>query len=115
MKEVLAAADFWILPSYSENFGVAVVEAMAAGLPVLITDRVNIWHSVQEARAGVVTRTEVSSVLEGMLGLARLPFAERAAMGERARELCRASFSWQQIARELTALYASITRENRRV
>ena len=68
----------------------------------------NIWRAVQEARAGVITRTEVSSVREGMLRPARLPPAERAAMGERGRELCRKSFSWQAIARELVELYGEL-------
>jgi len=107
-KRALAAADSWILPSYSENFGVAVVEAMAAQLPVVITDRINIWRAVQQARAGVITRAETGSVLKGMLLVAQMPHADRVAMGARGRELCSASYSWTAIARELTALYEEL-------
>jgi len=110
MKQVLAAADFWILPSYSENFGVAVVEAMAARLPVLVTDRVNIWRHIQASRAGVVTRAETASVLDGMHRLAQLSHRERAEMGRRGRELCRRSFSWEKTAQDLTALYTRMVR-----
>ena len=49
-----AAADAFILPSHQENFGLAVVEAMSAGLPALISDRVNIWREVAEEGAGYV-------------------------------------------------------------
>jgi glycosyltransferase involved in cell wall biosynthesis len=108
MKQVLAAADFWILPSYSENFGVAVIEAMAARLPVLVTDKVNIWRQVQDYRAGVVTHAKTESVLEGMHRLAQLSHEERAEMGNRGRELCRTSFSWEKAAHALSALYAKI-------
>ncbi len=50
----LRAADFFFLPSHQENFGVVVAEALACGLPVLISDKVNIWREVKEAGAGLV-------------------------------------------------------------
>jgi len=46
------AAEVFILPSHSENFGIAVTEALACGLPVLITDKVNIWREVVQDGAG---------------------------------------------------------------
>ncbi len=110
VRLAFAAADFLVLPSYSENFGVAVVEAMAAQLPVLITDNVNIWRAVQDAKAGIVTRAESPSIVEGMLALARLSPGERAAMGKRGRVLCQTTFSWEKTAQELTALYAQIVK-----
>ena len=48
------AADAFILPSHQENFGIAVAEALACGLPVLISDKVNIWREIQEDGAGFV-------------------------------------------------------------
>jgi glycosyltransferase involved in cell wall biosynthesis len=55
----LAAADAFILPSHQENFGLAVVEALSAGLPVLISDRVNIWREIVEDGAGYVERDDL--------------------------------------------------------
>ncbi len=54
-EEKLAAlrdARMFVLSSYSENFGLAVIEAMACGLPVVISDRVNIWREVAAAGPG---------------------------------------------------------------
>jgi glycosyltransferase involved in cell wall biosynthesis len=48
------AADVFILPSHSENFGIVVAEALACGLPVLITDKVNIWREIIDDDAGLV-------------------------------------------------------------
>jgi glycosyltransferase involved in cell wall biosynthesis len=50
----LHAAEAFVLPSHQENFGLAVAEALACGLPVLISDKVNIWREVLEDHAGLV-------------------------------------------------------------
>jgi glycosyltransferase involved in cell wall biosynthesis len=48
------AADAFILPSHQENFGIAVAEALACGLPVLISDKINIWREILADEAGLV-------------------------------------------------------------
>lgn len=50
----LAAAEAFVLPSHQENFGMSVVEALAASLPVLISKRVNIWREIEQTGAGYV-------------------------------------------------------------
>jgi len=61
MKQAaLAAADAFILPSHQENFGMAVVEALAAGLPALISNRINIWREVDQDGAGYVESDDFS-------------------------------------------------------
>uniref|UniRef100_A0A7V4LCQ9 Glycosyltransferase n=1 Tax=Desulfobacca acetoxidans TaxID=60893 RepID=A0A7V4LCQ9_9BACT len=48
------AAEVFILPSHQENFGIAVAEALACGVPVLISNKVNIWREIQADGAGLV-------------------------------------------------------------
>ena len=51
-RDAFHSAEFFVLPSHQENFGISITEAMALSLPVLITDKVNIWREVVEADAG---------------------------------------------------------------
>jgi glycosyltransferase involved in cell wall biosynthesis len=55
----LRAADAFILPSHQENFGVSVVEALACGVPVLISNKVNIWREIEEDNAGLVENDDL--------------------------------------------------------
>ena len=56
----LSAADAFILPSHQENFGIAVVEALACGTPVLISNKVNIWREIAAAEAGYVENDDLA-------------------------------------------------------
>jgi glycosyltransferase involved in cell wall biosynthesis len=53
-QAVFASADAFILPSHQENFGMSVVEALAFGVPVLISNQVNIWREIQADEAGYI-------------------------------------------------------------
>jgi glycosyltransferase involved in cell wall biosynthesis len=55
-----SAADAFILPSHQENFGIAVVEALACGTPVLISNKVNIWREIAAAEAGYVENDDLA-------------------------------------------------------
>ncbi|HWI15874.1 MAG TPA: glycosyltransferase, partial [Burkholderiales bacterium] len=54
------AADAFILPSHQENFGIVVAEALACGVPVLISNKVNIWREVEADGAGLVANDDAS-------------------------------------------------------
>jgi glycosyltransferase involved in cell wall biosynthesis len=79
-------ADALILPSHQENFGFVVAEAMACSVPVLVSDKVNIWREVQASASGLVQ----PDTLEGTRNLIRsfyaLPTADRDRMSRNARE-----------------------------
>jgi glycosyltransferase involved in cell wall biosynthesis len=72
---VLYGCEAFVLPSHQENFGIAVVEALACGKPVLISDQVNIWREIVEDGAGFVdsdTEQGVESLLRRFLFRCRL-------------------------------------------
>ena len=103
----LAAADVFALPSYSENFGVAVVEAMAAGLPVVISDQVGINNEVVDAGAGSAVPCEVNQITTALLHVIDDPSA-RIMMGERGRKLVSERYSIAGTTKMLLEAYSGI-------
>lgn len=100
----LAAADVWVLPSDTENFGNAIVEALAAGVPVVITPGVNLSTSIDKAGAGRVCSTDPDSVAnEIQLILDDPVLAKR--ISAAGREFA-ASYDWDVVAPQLRAMYA---------
>jgi glycosyltransferase involved in cell wall biosynthesis len=108
--EALAGADIFVLPSYSENFGVAVVEAMGLALPVAITDHVGIHSDVANHGAGLIARCEVESLASALVKLADDP-AGRAEMGRRGAALAQMEYSLEAVCARLLPLYRSMMAE----
>ncbi|MGV0795025.1 glycosyltransferase [Mycolicibacterium sp. XJ1819] len=100
-------ADVFALPSYTENFGMTVVEAMACALPVVISDQVNIHSEISSARAGLVTRCDVGEVADGLATLL-LDADRRRAMGDVGRRLAQERYSWPAIVDALTKEYEAV-------
>jgi glycosyltransferase involved in cell wall biosynthesis len=78
-------ADAFILPSHQENFGIAVAEALSCGLPVLISDKVNIWREIQGAGAGLVAPDTLDGTRELLTRWLTLDEPARAQTREQAR------------------------------
>ncbi len=103
----LGDADLFLLPSYTENFGIAVVEAMACRLPVLISDRVNIWREVQAHGAGEVEPCDPERVAARVLAMLADP-ARLASYGRQGEAAVRRLFDWTSIGARMEAAYEAI-------
>jgi glycosyltransferase involved in cell wall biosynthesis len=110
--QTLTAADIFVLTSYHENFGLAVAEAMAAGLPVVVSDRVSLHREIEHAGAGIIVTLEIGSISEALERLLDHQ-SLRCEMGRKARELATRAFNWSLIVDRLTALYAEIVISNK--
>lgn len=104
---LLADSSVFVLPSHRENFGMAVVEAMDAGLPVVISRGVGIWREVKEAGAGLVVDRKPGAVAQALVALLRDP-ARRRAMGASGSELVRIRFAPERVGREILNLYREV-------
>jgi glycosyltransferase involved in cell wall biosynthesis len=82
----LSAADAFILPSHQENFGIAVVEALACGTPVLISKEVNIWREIAADQAGYAEEDDLAGTTRLIERWLATPPELRAAMRENARK-----------------------------
>jgi glycosyltransferase involved in cell wall biosynthesis len=105
-------ALLFVLPSYSENFGNVVAEAMAMACPVLVTPEVGAARLVQETGAGVVVEGDPQRLAEAISQLAA-DEPRRRAMGERGRAAVQKHLSWASAAGEMETVYQDILSERR--
>jgi glycosyltransferase involved in cell wall biosynthesis len=103
----LARAAVLAAPSHQENFGMSVGEAMAAGLPVVVTDRVNLCSEVERAGAGEVVSLDVEALAAALLRMLRDP-GRRAAMGAAGRRLVAEQFSASAVGGVLREAYSAV-------
>ena len=113
-EEKLAAfrdADVFVLPSYTENFGIAVVEAMACRVPVVISDKVNIWQEVAQAEAGCVVNCDPHALGTALLNVLDDPRLGQS-MGQHGRRLVEERFTWEKVGTQTVQLYRHVASHN---
>ncbi len=98
------AAEAFVLPSHQENFGIALAEAIACGLPVLISDKINIWHYVTEDGTGFVEPDTVAGTRRLLERWLALTPGEQAAMAARTDASFERRFSMTNCAARIRAL-----------
>jgi len=104
---LLQRSRVFVLPSEDESFGVAVVEAMATGLPVIVTEGVAIAGAIARVGAGqIVTPTPVA--LSTTIGRLLTDKELAATIGENGRALAGSAFAWSEIAVELEDMYEKV-------
>jgi glycosyltransferase involved in cell wall biosynthesis len=107
-EAALLDADVYTLPSYSENFGISVIEALAAGLPVIVSTQVGIHAEIARARAGIVVPCDVGELAGALTRLLTTP-EMWGAMGEHGRALVQQNYSSAAVTHRLIGLYNEIT------
>lgn len=109
-KDKLAAfrdSDVFVLPSYSENFGFAVVEAMACGIPVVISNGVAIHKDITRAEAGIVVDTDPGQLARALDTLLDDP-EKRRRLGGNGQLLVRERFGLDRVVHELVKAYEGV-------
>ena len=103
----LQGADIFALTSHSENFGIAAIEALAAGTPVLITDGVAIAPMVKEQAIGYVTKLEVEAIASIIQEFFDHPDIAKQ-KGDRATLYIAEHYSWAKITCRLMTVYKNL-------
>ena len=99
--------EAFVLPSHQENFGIAVVEALACGKPVLISDKVNIWREILADGAALVAPDTLEGTRSLMERWLALPEVEKVKMGENARRCFEQRFDIAAAAERLGEILKS--------
>ncbi len=105
--KAMVDADLFILPSHQENFGISVVEAMASGKPVIVSEAVNLASFVREKSLGEVVSLNSDHLLKAMKKMLsdRLNLEET---GRRARNIVMKKYDWNRITKRLAQVYERI-------
>jgi glycosyltransferase involved in cell wall biosynthesis len=96
-----------ISPSHQENFGVSVVESLACGRPVLISDQVNIWQEIKSSGAALVAPDSVAGTTELLRQWTCLPPGAKSTMAAQARTCFQKHFSVATATRRLVETITS--------
>jgi glycosyltransferase involved in cell wall biosynthesis len=111
-EERLAAmqqAEVFALPSYTENFGGVVTEAMASRVPVVISDQVNIWPDVLKAGAGLVVPCNAEATAQALRSVLDDPARGRQ-MGINGRRWVAEHLPWKVVAAQMARAYEETVR-----
>ena len=104
--EALAGSDVFVLPSYSEGFSVAILEALSCGLPVVISPQCH-FPEVAETGAGHVVPAEVDHLIVAIRNLLDNPELRRK-MGQNGRRLVQEKYAWDGIAKQAMEEYEEV-------
>ncbi len=99
-------AGAFVLTSYQENFGIAVAEALACELPVIISDQVNIWREIEAGKGGLVSSTRLDDIEENLRKWMNLSESEKVEMKRSAAQVYRENFRVDSHVENLINLFS---------
>ena len=103
-QNVYKSADLFVFPSYTENYGLVIAEALASCLPVITTTGTP-WREIKELNCGWWIEPTVGAVTEALRAAVELSPGERRAMGDRGRKLIAENHSWDSASERMEQVY----------
>lgn len=105
--EIYACADLFVLPSHTENFGGVVIDALAAGVPVIASNKTP-FDWVEEKKCGVWCSNDETGLYNALQTLTGLSDQERKEMGLRGRQIVAEEFAWDALASRMKKAYTGL-------
>jgi len=109
-----AASEIFVLPSHQENFGIVIAEALACGLPVVISDKVNIWREIESYRDGFVGEDTLEGTSASLNRWSALSAGEIAGVRNRSRQCFDDLFNINVTSKRLLDIVERIAQSNSR-
>ena len=112
LQRAYAEADCLILPSFTENFGGVVVDALGGGRPVIASDKTP-WRELEEnpfGKCGWWVPNDPDSLAQTIRGMMAMSDADREAMGANGRRLVTAKYTWTAISKQMMKVYEEMFR-----
>jgi len=103
-------AELFVLPSFSENFGLVIAEALSWGIPV-ITTQATPWAELDAYGCGWWIEVGVESLATALADATSLPVEALNQMGERGRALAQKRYGWAKIAQEMASVFEKVIAE----
>lgn len=100
----LTNADLFVLPTHSENFGIAIAESLAYGVPVVTTKGAP-WQELETYKCGWWVDDNQEALMDALIEAMEIPASKRQEMGLKGRELVKVKYSWQSIAKDMASVY----------
>jgi glycosyltransferase involved in cell wall biosynthesis len=101
------ASEAFVLPSHQENFGIVVAESLACSLPVLISNKVNIWREIEADGAGLVEEDTVEGAEQLMVNWLKLDNESRKKMAQQAADTFEQRFTISAMAESITKVISA--------
>jgi glycosyltransferase involved in cell wall biosynthesis len=109
----MAASEIFVLPSHQENFGIVVAEALACGLPALISNKVNIWREIQNECAGFVEQDTLAGTVNLFRAWNGVDDSEHATMRANSRRCFEKHFDLESGSTRFLQLVQSLSQQGR--
>jgi glycosyltransferase involved in cell wall biosynthesis len=107
----LTASEVFVLPSHQENFGIVVAEAMVCNLPVIVSDKVNIWREVANYRAGLVCKDTVEGTTASLMQWQTLNANEVSTFRASSRRCFDEQFNYEVTAKRALEIVESVAHQ----
>jgi len=109
-----AASELFVLPSHQENFGIVVAEALASSLPVVLSDKINIWREVMKHEAGFIGPDTLEGTTASLRRYSALTPEQRAALRPRALQCFRDEFDFATTSKKVLENIEALARSTPR-